>query len=497
VTIMQGYARQAAQCAREGIVIGQQLSSEFVEAVGNIRLGHALQLNSHTPFGESERQAAIHCYLRAIERVRPFKVTRVRVEPLWGLCRVYGYAGETAEAEKCALQAVEYASQAGDEWIGSLARVAMGASFAMAGQAVAAARWLKEADASFLRVCDPFARCAALLWLALNDWIQGDFDGGSRHMETLLPLARQHHYDMLFNRRTFLGLKDDQAAIPLLIEARRRSIEPEYSGKLLAQMGLGDEKDHPGYTLWVRTLGGLSVWRGSEPVSPHDWQRGKARQLFQLLLNYRKQWLQRDQIIDLLWPNLSPDAAVRDFKVALNALNHTLEPARPRHAQPFFVIRRDLAYSLNPAAHLELDTDLFEQLASSTDPDDLRRALVLYEEDYLPECFYEDWSTPTRERLRQLYLSTAERLACHLVEAQLWDEAIMVSQAVLARDNCWEAAYRLLMQVYANQGNLSQVQVVYHRCVDTLEEELGIEPSPETHQLWDRLTASRRKGETR
>ena len=39
--------------------------------------------------------------------------------------------------------------------------------------------------------------------------------------------------------------------------------------------------------------------------------------------------MQREQIADLLWPELDAEAAIRDFKVALNALNRALEPARP------------------------------------------------------------------------------------------------------------------------------------------------------------------------
>ncbi len=494
---LRGAAGAAERTAQEGIAVGRRLNSAFVEAVGDIRLGHALQLRETRPWDEigeqgigesgSRGEAEAH-YRRAIEQIRAFKVMRTQVEPLWGLCRACGYGGDLAAAERYAGQALEIAERAGDEWIRHLVQVTLGAGYALAGRAEDAASWLSDAAAGFSQVGDPLGCSTALLWLALAAWGQDDPDAAAGHLADLLPLARRQGYGWLLTRCTFLGLPGGQAAVPLLLEARRRDIEADFVGRLLAGLGLGEIDYHPGYGLAVRTLGRFSVWHGGEPVAAGDWQREKARQVFQLLLTYRGQWFYREQIVDQLWPELSPDAAERDFKVALNALNKALEPDRPRGAQPFFVVRRGSVYGLNPAAHVVVDVDDFQRLAASDEADSLRGALALYADDYLPESLYEDWSAAERQRLRHLYLTTAERLARHLLQAEAWAEAIEVCQAILARDNCWEAAYRLLMQVYAAQGNLTQLHSTYQRCAATLEEELGVEPSPATQALFDKLS---------
>jgi LuxR family maltose regulon positive regulatory protein len=301
-------------------------------------------------------------------------------------------------------------------------------------------------------------------------------------------VGRAHGYDSLLTRSTFLGLKDDQAAIPLLLEARKRGMAADYAVRLLERSGAADVEYHPGYSLSVRTLGRFDTWRGDEPVVPSEWKREKARQIFQLLLTHRRQWFYREQIVDHLWPHLPPDAAERDFKVALSALNRALEPDRPRGGLPFFVIRRGNVYGLNPGAQVITDSDIFERLAASDEEDQIRQALALYEEDYLPDCMYEDWSAAERQRLRHMYLVTAERLARHLIQAEAWPEAVDLCQSILARDNCWEAAYRLLMSAYAAQGNRPQVHSTYQRCVTVLDEELGVAPSPSTQALFERLS---------
>ena len=113
----------------------------------------------------------------------------------------------------------------------------------------------------------------------------------------------------------------------------------------------------------------------------------------------------------------------------------------------------------------------------------LRAALDLYEGDYLPEALYEDWAAETRERLLTLYLRAADRLAGALIDRDRYEEALNACQAILARDPCWERAYRLAMRAYTAQGNRPQALRAYQRCVDVLREQLDVEPSPETTAL--------------
>jgi DNA-binding SARP family transcriptional activator len=488
---LQGNTEQARECALEGIAIGRQLGSSFVEAVGYMRLGHAVQLGQRDWETEESREARIEqasaFYVRAIDQVRAFRVLRTQVEPLWGLCRAHGYSGDIASATAHAEQALEIIRRAGDEWMENLILTTLGASLALVGQSAPARPRLAEAAAGFARVGDAFGRSAALLWMALDAWWQGEIDAAMSHVSNLLPVASKRGYDSLLTVPTFLGLDDEQAAIPLLLEARKHAISTPYVERLLAAVGLDEIEYHPGYSLRVRSLGPFDVWRGTELITAREWKREKARQILQLLLTYRGHWFYREQIVEFLWPQLSPDAGERDFKVALNALNHALEPQRPRGMPPFFVTRRGAVYGLNPAAVIKVDAEEFGRLAAGKDVESLRQALSLYEDDYLPDSLYEDWPSAERQRLRHLYLVAAEQLAEQLYQAQEWDQSIQVCHLLLARDDCWEAAYRLLMRSYAALGNQPQVHQVYRECVATLRRELDVEPSAATRTLFEQL----------
>jgi DNA-binding SARP family transcriptional activator len=292
--------------------------------------------------------------------------------------------------------------------------------------------------------------------------------------------------------------------VPLLIAARDRGLRLAYVTRLLAEIGLPDIQIHPGYQLRVQTLGGFRAWRGQSAASeikPRAWQRDKARQLFQLLLTHRRRWLQREEIVELLWPDLSPEAAGRDFKVALNALNRAIEPARSSDAPFAFIAREGTAYRLRPEADVWLDAAAFEQGCETglrfvkhdmTDEGiaHLRSGLRLYHGDYLPEALYEDWASEERERLLSLYLRAADRLAEVLLEQGQYDEAIQWCERILTRDACWESAYRTIMSALAQQGNRPQAFRVYQRCVNALREELDVAPSPATIALHERIVRS-------
>ncbi len=486
-----GDAGSAEDRAREGMAIGQRLGSAFVEAVGAMRLGHAWQLRPSRPWDGPEYsplQRAIACYERAIEQVRTFHVLRTQVEPLWGLCRAHGFGGDLAAAQRYADQALAIVRRAGDEWMQHLVQATLGAGYVLAGESQRARHWLGQAAAGFDRVGDSFGQAAATLWLALEAWSAGDTGAAVEHLSVLLPLVQRSGHEALLTRPTFTGLSATQSAVPLLIAARSRDLGDGVPSQILEAMNLADLDYHPGYALYVRTLGPFAVWRGDESVPAPSWKREKARQIFQFLVTQRGQWFHREQIVDQLWPHLPPDAAERDFRVALNALHAAVEPHRPRGAPSFFVIRKENLYGLNPRAGVVVDADDFERLATADAADDLRRALSLYQDDYLPDCLYEDWASAERQRLRHLYLVTAERLAQGLFREGAYDETLRVCQDILARDNCWEEAYRLMMQVFAAQSNRPQVIEVYAQCAATLEEELGVEPSPATRRLLETLS---------
>ncbi len=487
IDALQGNADAAFEAAQEAIALGTQLASPFVSAVGQMRLGHAYQLRG-------DWRAALRCYEDAIALGDQLAVKRTRAEARWGMTRAHGYSGDLATARRDAAEGIEIAQSTGDTWLAALLQIALGASLVLAQRVREAIPVLTDALAAMRACGDTFGQAVARLWLALAHWHAHQRERALTQLDDALALAQAQHYDYLFTTRTLLGMADARLGVPLLLEARRRGKHAGYANRLLTAMGLDKVTTHPGYQLRVQTLGAFRVWRGAAEIGAREWTRKRARQLLQLFVTQRGRLIEREEIFEWLYGEIPTEAAARDFKVALNALNKALEPERGDD-EPAFIAREESAYGLRAGADIWIDAEEFTQLIAraektndATALDLYRRALALYHDDYLiADARYDDWAIAERERLLAMYLRAADRLASELLTRGAVDEAIEWCEKILARDRCWEHAYRLMMQAYAQRGDRVQVRRVFEQCVRMLREELDVEPSAATVAVYRKV----------
>jgi ATP/maltotriose-dependent transcriptional regulator MalT/DNA-binding SARP family transcriptional activator len=491
ILAFQGEAEAAYQCAIEGTERGQALDSPFVTAVGYMRQGHSWLLQKNEPgYGEAQR-----CFNEAIKISETLDVPRLKVEAYWGLCQALGFPGDLENAHIAATKGLELAHAAGDEWVMACIRVSLGASYALAQQANQAVVWLNQAQQGFRECGDTYGEATSQLWLSYTYYKQGDNARLEQNIAELLSLTQSYGYHYLFQRLTLLGPPEPRTLVPLLIVAREADIHPFFVRQLLSQMGLEKVQIHPGYQLRLQLLSAFRAWRGATEIDTNEWKRKKARQLFLFLLTNRQALWEREQMCDALWPDLDPEQAQRDFKIAFNVLLNVLEPQRGRNAPSAFIIRDGSKYGWCLTADAWLDVDEFESLIRQGDAiyrqDAIRaipfyrQAMQLYQGEFLQEYPYEEWCSEERERLSVLFLQMAERLATTFVQQQAWEDAVGTAQIILTYDDCWESAYRILMQAFVEQGQRGQAARAYQRCVERLDAVLGVTPSPVTTQLFE------------
>lgn len=489
-----GNGPRALALAHRGLLESQQSGSPLTEALAHMRVAHAYQVIAPLDTGAVNQH-----YQAALALVQASGVARTRAEAYMGLTLLQGYTGDLAAAEASARAGLEVAEAAGDEWIAALIWLALGGAGVSLGDRRALV-WLDHANQRFTRGGDTYGQSVVALWRALWHLRAGEDTQATEQITLVLKLAQRHGYEGLLTSLTLFGPRDMAMLVPVLLRGRARTEYAAFAQQLLRQafpsIAADDAVDdyHPGYTLRVQMLGTFRVWRGSHEIHAREWQREKARQLFQLLLTYRGRWLQREQICAWLWPDSDLDAAERQFKVTLNALNTALEPLRPPRTAPFFIRRQGLAYSFAPSYGCWIDVDEFELRTAGNFQADAefairnsQIAIQLYKGDYLSESLYDSWTLEERERLLARYLATATALADRLSQQGKTEEAVHLCEQVLKRDRCYEEAYQILMRAYAHSGSRSQALRSYMRCVQALQADLGIEPLPETTELYERI----------
>ncbi|WDL98247.1 BTAD domain-containing putative transcriptional regulator [Alicyclobacillus sp. ALC3] len=491
---MRGEVAQAKQQALRGHGVGHSLRAPFVSAVGLIRLGHAEHLAN--PLGD----AALSAYQAAADSMDEMEVPRGKSEALLGLCLAHGYRRQLGLARSYALQGISIAQHAGDVWMANLVRAAYGQVCAVNEAFDTAVKEMTSAIDAFASCGDTFLETACRLWRSIA-WNHLEDGRWREDFSTVLQSVERHGWTFLLERKTLCGVRDVQALVPLLQKQRPDdAVALSLSTRYLHVLGSEAVEHHPGYTLRVQTLGRFCVWRGFSEIGRRDWQREKARQLFQFLLTHRHTLLHREEICEGLWGDSDPVAAERDFKVALTVLSTAIDPSRPGRGPAAFIVRQGSLYGLTDHPMLEVDRDLFLRVVQDarTEADPLRQMALLaqvvelYQGPYLPEVKYESWCEQERDNLQRQFVQAAMQFSALCFTLQRHADVIDVCRRVLDADPTWEEAYIWLMKTYAMQYNRAMVVQTYRTCERVLDRELGLPPMASTQQEYQALLDTQR-----
>src|SRR5437868_13834 len=164
--------------------------------------------------------------------------------------------------------------------------------------------------------------------------------------------------------------------------------------------------------LQVRLLGRFEVLVDSRPVPSDAWAQRRAADLVKLLALAPGHRMPRDEVLEMLWPTLVPDAAAANLH---KAASYARDALGDRNA----VVLRGGVVALAPAAEVTVDVERFERGEDSA-----------YRGELLPDQPYDDWTLGRRARLRERHLAV---MRAH----ERWEE-------VLRDDAADEAAHRAL-----------------------------------------------------
>lgn len=258
--------------------------------------------------------------------------------------------------------------------------------------------------------------------------------------------------------------------------------------------------DHPeagaGYALRIQLLGSFRVTLGEQVVSTSSWRLQKARSLVKLLALASSHQMHREQVMELLWPDLEPEAAANNLYYALHVARRALAGERGRSPSVANVLRFEQhVLSLHPAVSLWIDVDVFERAAAaaltSQDIALHQTAIDLYTGDLLPEDRYEDWCISRREALRETYLTLLLGLAKLYERQHSYQPATELLQHALVVDPTREEAHASLMRLHTLTGHRTQALQQYAQLKDILRRELDTEPDQEIQRLHEDIFAGR------
>jgi len=298
----------------------------------------------------------------------------------------------------------------------------------------------------------------------------------SMHREALARIASRHE-----EQKQTLGAIFDLIDDP-------RSGPDDVAGGHTPERTPGDSSP----SLDIYCLGQFDVWFAGRPVE--IWNGGKGKSVLKLLAASSDHRSEKEELMELLWPDAEPHSARNSLNVAVHGLRQTLSEIDDFPV----VLFRDDGYLLNPQLETWVDLEAFaDHLKTAQDLEErgevdaairaYRRAESLYRGEFLAEDRYEDWPELQRRSLRDQFVTLLDRLGRYWFDRGDYGSCVQVYRRMNAVDPCEEELHRRLMVCWSRLGLSHLAQEQYLECRRTLARHLETGPSSVTDELFHRI----------
>jgi DNA-binding SARP family transcriptional activator len=244
-------------------------------------------------------------------------------------------------------------------------------------------------------------------------------------------------------------------------------------------------------TIAVRLFGQLSLEDGARSLGPRDFGGCKPKQLFEQLLCAQGTPVSKDRLADGLWGERLPQNIEATLETYVSVLRRSLGECGRE-----LVVTEQRAYRVAPEL-ISLDVLEFDALLERAAGAGTRTARAQLEEalalaargELLADEPYAEWATPLRYHYNGKVLSTLTAAAEAALSLGDADAGLAHAIAALERDRFHEAAHRARILALYMLGRQHEALGAYMACRRVLDEELGLEPMPETRALQKAILA--------
>jgi DNA-binding SARP family transcriptional activator len=258
--------------------------------------------------------------------------------------------------------------------------------------------------------------------------------------------------------------------------------------------------------MWLGVLGPTVVRPSAAGAdAPVELKAAKHRALLAALALQPGRAMSADALVEAIWGADAPPSAQATLHTYLSVVRRTLEPDLPARAPSRYLVSSDLGYELRLPAdgldvaefsrvvaevHAQLGAQATAMAPAVDDPraaadllDRLDRALALWRGEPFADVDGLDEAVAERARLADLRLLALEDRATLLLASGAAGRAASELEALTAGHPLRERLWTLLAVAQARTGRQADALATLERLRQTLDDQLGIEPSPLVRDL--------------
>lgn len=228
------------------------------------------------------------------------------------------------------------------------------------------------------------------------------------------------------------------------------------------------------------------------------WPSEKTRSLFCYLVINRSNPIDREMLLERIWPDIDLTRANVNFRTTAcrlrTALNQTFKDLVKKHEILKYQHKK---YYFMSGIKMKVDMEEFDMHLREANlvniPEikkkHIKAALELYRGDFLPDM-YDRWTDLYRQRLRSDYLNCLLWLARDLTSSGDYEYCLEICEKYLRHERCSEEINRIYMKALFCLGRLNEVKNQFERLKREFHLNFHTRPSKEIRDFYKSLMKS-------
>lgn len=257
-------------------------------------------------------------------------------------------------------------------------------------------------------------------------------------------------------------------------------------------------------TYYVKTFGGLEITNDNVTVNIVELFGKQLVNLLQVLLFHSEKPVQKDELIDILWPeSKNPSSALKFSIFRLRSELNEIDFFKDKEV----IVTTRKGYILNP--NLDWNIDFVElqkaynqinegaELLDEKEFKIARKIFRLYQGRFYASPSQLHWILQKQEVFRQMYVKTMMRTFCYLYTQKRYDEMMLMNYQAVLIEPFNEGLHYYYMKGLVATRNYREALKYYDELNDIFLSELGTGLSKRFKQLYDIIIADHAKEENK
>lgn len=257
-------------------------------------------------------------------------------------------------------------------------------------------------------------------------------------------------------------------------------------------------------TYYVKTFGRLEITNDNVTVNIVELFGKQLVNLLQVLLFHSEKPVQKDELIDILWPeSKNPSSALKFSIFRLRSELNEIDFFKDKEV----IVTTRKGYILNP--NLDWNIDFVElqkaynqinegaELLDEKEFKIARKIFRLYQGRFYASPSQLHWFLQKQEVFRQMYVKTMMRTSCHLYTQKRYDEMMLMNYQAVLIEPFNEGLHYYYMKGLVATRNYREALKYYDELNDIFLSELGTGLSKRFKQLYDIIIADHAKEENK